>query len=154
MSTDFNGVTAARRALYKKYFPEAFKKDGARMEDDIPEIPEITCPGGAAECFKKDPEEYLRLMGEVLSVCAAVHSANFDAESGGREPLTLDIYRNGRDHDDFIVRMDFALGGPTVRAEYSSLDSRLVVVATSIPAEMQGAMYCDDGVAFDFFNEL
>ena len=150
-NTDFNAVTAARRALYKKYFPEAFKKTGAQMKDDLPEI---TCPGGEAEYFKKDPEEYLRLLEEVLSVCAAVHSANFDTETGGREPLTLDIYRNGRNHDDFIVRMDFVLGGPTVRAEYSSLDSRLVVVATCLPYEMQGAMYCHDGVTFDFFNEL
>ena len=146
-----NAVTAARRAIFKKYFPEAFKKDGAQMEDDIPEI---TCPGAAAEYFKKDPEEYLRLLDEVLSVCAAVHSAKLGAEEGGRRPLTLDLYRNSRDHDDFIVRMDFVLGGPTVRAEYSSLDSRLVVVATSIPAEMQGAMYCKDGAAFDLFNEL
>ena len=151
-NTDFNSVTAAaRRALYKKYFPEAFKKNGAQMKDDIPEI---TCPGGAAEYFKKDPEEYLRLLEEVLSVCAAVHSANFDAENGGREPLTLDIYRNGKDHDDFIVRMDFALGGPTVRAEYSSLDSRLVVVATWLPYEIQGVMYCNDDAAFYFFNEF
>ena len=150
-NTDFNSINAARRAVFKKYFPEAFKKNGAQLEDYIPDI---SCPGGAAEYFKKDPEEYLRLLEEVLSVCAAVHSANFDAEKGGREPLTLDIYRNSRDHDDFIARMDFALGAPTVRAEYSSLDSRLVVVATCLPYEMQGAMYCHDGVAFDFFNEL
>ena len=147
----FNSVTAARRAIFKKYFPEAFKKNGAQMKDDLPYI---TCHGGEAEYFKKDPEGYLRLLEEALSVCAAVNSANFYAESDGREPLTLDIYRNSRDHDDFIVRMDFALGGPTVRAEYYSMDSRLVVVATCLSYEIQGAMYCHDGAAFDFFNEL
>ena len=146
-----NAVTTASRALYKKYFPEAFKKSSDQMEDDIPEI---TCPGGAAEYFKKDPEEYLRLLGEVLSVCAAVHSANLDAETGGREPLTLDIYRNSKDHDDFIVRMDFALGGPTVRAEYSSMGARLTVTATWLPEILEATMICGDGVAYDYFNEL
>ena len=150
-NTDFNAVIAARRALYKQYFPEAFKKNGAQMADDIPEI---TCPGGEAEYFKKDPEGYLRLLEEVLSVCAAVHSANFDVENGGREPLTLDIYRNSRDHDDFIVRMDFALGGPTVRAEYSSIGDYLTVTATWSPEILEATMICGDGAAYDYFNEL